>query len=178
MGPEELLRYGKNVIQKHHRQLFNLKNGTIPPIIDESNNQAFDYSNYRIWRSQVEKYIKEHDKDNLDEVIRLFDSFELLFTPDYLSKILGILSTSIGLDNLIFEEKVVSPDNSQTTQTTNGTNIYNNIESLPIEKNPPKEKKTIWERVWKIIGIIATIISIIAAIATIIGVVYNIFFDK
>ena len=148
--PEEIHRYGKDVIEKHCSRLFSLNNGAISEIIDE-NNQIFRISDYRDWKYEVIDFIKYHDPDRIDKIERLFNSFELLFTPNYLSEIIGILSSSIN--NLKRKEKGGSPDNSQTAQTTN--------EPEPTAENPPKKKKKVF--IW--IAVLCIIIGVIAIIA-------------
>lgn len=174
--PEEIHRYGKDVIEKHCSRLFSLNNGAISEIIDE-NNQIFRISDYRDWKYEVIDFIKYHDPDRIDKIESLFKSFEIFFTPDYLSEIIGILSSSIN--NLKRKEEGVSPDNSQIAQITN--------DPEPTAANPPKEKKKVfnWAQVLCII-IIIVVIAIIALyyyskglnsaaeIATIIGSIFTI----
>ncbi|MBR0492612.1 MAG: hypothetical protein IJJ83_02510 [Muribaculaceae bacterium] len=161
--PEELHRYGKYVIEKHCPKLFSLDLGSIPPIIDE-NNQTFSISDYRDWKSDVIDFIKYNDPDRIHEIEHLFQKFEILFTAGDLSKILGLLKSSIN--DLRRKEKGEGTNNPQKAQETN--------EPETTGENPPneKKKKINWKRVWEIIVIIATIIGIVAAIATIIGAVF------
>lgn len=138
--PEEILSYGKDVIQKHRHQLYELKNGYTTEVTDDSNDQKFNYNDYGIWKYEVKDYIAKHEKNKIFEINKLFDSFELNhFSPVYLSDILGILTISI--DHLESGENGESPDNSQTAQTTNETESHNELKPKPIAANPPKEKK-------------------------------------
>ena len=195
--PEEIHRYGKDVIEKHCNKLPGLNSGLYPEITDE-NNQIFRISDYRDWKYEVLDFIQEHDPDRFDKIDSLFRSFELLFSPSDLSEIIGILSSSIN--KLKRKERGVSPDNSQTAQTNNET-ASSPIEPEPrlIVENPPKEKEKVftWKRVLYsvlflvVIAIITVVIihyfdndmiavyaAIIGAIAAIIGLVYKIFFNK
>ena len=157
-SPEEIHRYGKDVIEKHCPKLFSLNNGSIHEIIDE-NNQIFRISDYRDWKYDVIDFIEYHEPDRIDEIKSLFKSFELLFTPDYLSEIIGILSSSIN--NLKRKENGEGTNNLQEAQETN--------EPEPTGENPQneKKKKINWKRVWEVIGIIAAVATIIAAIFTV-----------
>lgn len=140
--PEEILSYGKDVIQKHRHQLYELKNGYTTEVTDDSNDQKFNYNDYGIWKYEVKDYIAKHEKNKIFEINKLFDSFELNhFSPVYLSEILGILTISI--DHLESEENGESPNISQTVQTTNETESHNEFEPKPepIAENPPKGKK-------------------------------------
>ncbi len=140
--PEEILSYGKDVIQKHRHQLYELKNGYTTEVTDDSNDQKFNYNDYGIWKYEVKDYIAKHEKNKIFEINKLFDSFEFNhFSPVYLSDILGILTISI--DHLESGENGESPDNSQTAQTTNETESHNELKPKPkpIAANPPEEKK-------------------------------------
>ncbi len=160
--PEEILSYGKDVIQKHRHQLYELKNGYTTEVTDDSNDQKFNYNDYGIWKYEVKDYIAKHEKNKIFEINKLFDSFELNhFSPVYLSDILGILTISI--DHLESEENGESPNNSQTVQTTNETESHNEFEPKPepIAENPPKGKKK--KNKWKVLFCIIAIIAFVVA---------------
>ena len=191
--PEEILSYGKDVIQKHRHQLYELKNGYTTEVTDDSNDQKFNYNDYGIWKYEVKDYIAKHEKNKIFEINKLFDSFELNnFSPVYLSDILGILTISI--DHLESGENGESPDNSQTAQTTNETESHNEFEPKPepIAANPPEEKKKKikWKVLFCIIAAFAAFvvafyyyridIKTASSIATIIGAIFAVlsFFFK
>lgn len=181
--PEEIYRYGKDVIEKHRDMLFSLNNSLVQYVIDPSTNQKFYGSNYGDWKHEVKDYIKKHEPGKIGEIDSLFYSFELSYSQKDLNDILGILYVSVG--NLKSEDRGGSPDNSQMTQTTNKTDFNKQTESEIVAANPPKENKkvSIWKRVFRIILFIIFIAIItgvliryfdnkmIVVIATIVGAV-------
>lgn len=181
--PKEILDYGTDIIQKYRHELYDLKHELMLYASDYSNNQRFYYNYYGIWKHKVKDYIAKHEKDKIEKIDSLFDSFENShFAPEYLSDILGILHISIN--HLESEENGGSPDNSQTAQTTNETERHNEFEPEPNVENLPKEKKKIftWKRVLFILIVVIAIIAAFyyyridlhsaAAIATIIGAIF------
>ena len=150
--PEEIHRYGKEVIEKQCEMFFNHNNGDIPVIIDE-NNQTFPNSDYEEWKEEVMDYIKKHDIDKIGRFISLFNSLESnRFSPRIIQRILGILHVSV--DNLKEKENAGNHDNPQAVQTTN--------ETEPTGENPPKDKKKVFT--WKVVLCMIIVVIVIIAI--------------
>ena len=182
--PEEIYRYGKDVIEEYCNRLNppHNNNGDIPEIIDE-NNQTFPNSDYYEWKEEVMDYIRKHEIDKIGRFITLFNLLESnRFYPGYIYKILGILYVSVG--NLKSKEKGEGTNNPQKAQETN--------EPGPTGENPPNEKKKNNNRInWIcIIAAFAALalafyyyridIKTASAIATIIGAIFAVlsFFFK